>query len=1685
MPDIAALALEVNSDSLQQATVRLRELPKAAEQAGRSVEKLTSSTDVAAKSTDEFSRRVQRTLRDLQFEKDQLNRSAAEQARYTALKRAGVAELSAEGQAISNTIRSLQSERQARQQALEASRLAAEQERQAIQLTQQSAAGYAALARQRAADAAEANRQAQQRADVARKVVADLEFERAQLSRTSTERMQHDALRRAGVTAASAEGKAIMTTVAALEMERTALRQLAVARQEAARPVAAGMATGYMGTPGQTGLNAQQKVMLGYQLQDVFTSLAGGMNPAVVAAQQGPQISMLFGGFRNMLNAIPKPALAAGGVGLAGIAGTAALNSLAEMNDNLREQDRRFGTLMGSGTAAVGMYRDIAKVASSVAIGIDQATASVEGFAKATQGLGASRQNILDIASVAERLIKMSGANENEAGAGRQGLAEILKQSSVSADQLKAVLASVPQIAEQIAAGLGVSVTQLRLMTSEGDLTNRKVMDALLERSTAVNAEFERMPKSVGSLFSSIGTDLGVALKNLADSIPLVNQYRNALELAAKAAKALREARTPESSAAIVARTDGTIPGGVLDVSPETAAGRLSPDPLGTQRGGAVGNSTALVKKALEERAQALRNLHAQIRLEEKATADATRRAADEILLNATTVARKFDELGETYRNNRRDIDTMEKALDNLQAGLTNLSAEEAARQMDILRGSIQRAREEASNIDPALKAINDVNRRNGFRANDNSPAGMALQERVRELSGGDPAREQNAITAALAEQQEKVADIVVLKQQEADASKRMLDAVRKGKAATIEAKVEAAVLAFVWANVGNNVEVSADQIKAYGDSIRTILNNEEMMGGVNAAKQYTDELAAIAAAMGVVERGAYAMRRAEAEARASRDENGTGGLQMEVFDARQRLTDETMLSALREEIDLTNRLAEAAGDVAKQKALQLEFDIKRAQQNADPASAAKIAAEMEAKAIADTRREWIETTVELENQNVILEAQLRLMGQSPEIIAKEIALIKVRQDAERAGIAVTQEMIDRRMQVVETGERLKAQAEELRRAQELWTAPLKSALESIQQTGADAFETMLESGKFTFESLGQTFGRIVRRMAAEFLALATIRPVMSVLVNAVSPSMAQSMGLGGGMSFPGMGGGGMSMPSMGGGSMFGGGGLGNMFGFLNQPIMGADALNAATMTASLTGQPLGLGAQLGGMSWGQGLGAAAGAGMGVFQLMNSKSTADTIGGISSIVGAGVSLIPGFGQIAGPLIALAGNILPGLFGLGPSKPTITDQGYGQVSYGSNGFFTTGGAWGPNANAGSLQGPLGQVGQTMQGILQALGGVKDASRVWGVALESFSQQYGDDSSFSNQTSFLVGPNGQRRQWGMGSTPGDIGMEAAGVAATLESILGGAVGEISDNMRKALGEVNRSGKDTFQTLSTVVAEVMAFDEALKGLSASTSGVEQALAQIDAQFAGLYDTASKFGFATGGIDAAKQAERLKFATGFADSIQRGINDLTDPTINQLADLDKWRTEAIATNNDILKNVTGALDQINRIEELYALQRAQIVEDSAERSLSSLQDLVRSLQPGGALANVDPRGQLAGLESTYRATYAQASAGDPTALARFASDATAYAQFGQSFYAGSTDYNRIRDGIVRDTQGLMGGGMPNAANQGAAAMTANVQQLVTTMQQSHTSDAELKGLVTRMIGLLERFVANNRSAA
>lgn len=113
MAEIASLAIEAKFDQLKQATAALREMPAAASAAERAAQRWGVATTTAARSTEDFSRRVQGTIRSLEFERQQLGRTTAEQAKYAALRRAGVSAASAEGQAIMASVAALQAQRAA------------------------------------------------------------------------------------------------------------------------------------------------------------------------------------------------------------------------------------------------------------------------------------------------------------------------------------------------------------------------------------------------------------------------------------------------------------------------------------------------------------------------------------------------------------------------------------------------------------------------------------------------------------------------------------------------------------------------------------------------------------------------------------------------------------------------------------------------------------------------------------------------------------------------------------------------------------------------------------------------------------------------------------------------------------------------------------------------------------------------------------------------------------------------------------------------------------------------------------------------------------------------------------------------------------------------------------------------------------------------------------------------------------------------------------------------------------------------------------------------------------------------------------------------------------------------------------------------------------------------------------
>ena len=146
---------------------------------------------------------------------------------------------------------------------------------------------------------------------------------------------------------------------------------------------------------------------------------------------------------------------------------------------------------------------------------------------------------------------------------------------------------------------------------------------------------------------------------------------------------------------------------------------------------------------------------------------------------------------------------------------------------------------------------------------------------------------------------------------------------------------------------------------------------------------------------------------------------------------------------------------------------------------------------------------------------------------------------------------------------------------------------------------------------------------------------------------------------------------------------------------------------------------------------------------------------------------------------------------------------------------------------------------------------------------------------------------------------------------------------------------------------------------------------------------------------------------------------------------------------------------------------------------------AISQVEDAIKRLLPGGNLANVDPSGTLAGMRATYQATYAQAASGDAAAIGRFGSEATAYAEYAQGYFAGSPEYNAIKLQIIEALQTVQSSVLgPSAPAQSEAttaatnANTAQMQQLLASFQNLMDELRDQKAQNAKLTAVLSRYV-------
>lgn len=280
---------------------------------------------------------------------------------------------------------------------------------------------------------------------------------------------------------------------------------------------------------------------MGLNVGNLYIAVKGDLNPLDKALQsawkasdkRAKQIEKSFTRMeRKVKRAWKSMAAGIGGV-IAGLSVGHLINETLKLADKYTLLEGRI-KLVTKSTEEFNRVNDaLFDLAQETRIGFDKTLEVYARFARATEQLGTSQEDLVRITDIVNKSIKISGASATEADAALIQFSQGLAAGALRGQELNSVMEQTPAIANAIADGMGIARTEIRKMAADGKLTAEVVTKALLAQGDAIDKEFSQIPLTVADAWTKISNTVGKAInetnkhtgatEKLADALDYLN----------------------------------------------------------------------------------------------------------------------------------------------------------------------------------------------------------------------------------------------------------------------------------------------------------------------------------------------------------------------------------------------------------------------------------------------------------------------------------------------------------------------------------------------------------------------------------------------------------------------------------------------------------------------------------------------------------------------------------------------------------------------------------------------------------------------------------------------------------------------------------------------------------------------------------------------------------------------------------------------------------------------------------------------------------------------------------------------------------------------------------------------------------------------------------------------------------
>lgn len=183
--------------------------------------------------------------------------------------------------------------------------------------------------------------------------------------------------------------------------------------------------------------------------------------------------------------------------------------------DNMSQLNSRIERLTGSAASASQTMQTLMNISSATGGSLQDTQKLWESLSTALKDTGATNGQVLQLTETLQKIGRIGGSSSEEMANALRQFGQSISSGTVRAEEFNSILEQMPELARQIAAGMGVSIGELRQLMLDGKLTAEDALNAIQKQTGSVNAEFEKLPRTL----SQANTALTNSFLSMIDSV--------------------------------------------------------------------------------------------------------------------------------------------------------------------------------------------------------------------------------------------------------------------------------------------------------------------------------------------------------------------------------------------------------------------------------------------------------------------------------------------------------------------------------------------------------------------------------------------------------------------------------------------------------------------------------------------------------------------------------------------------------------------------------------------------------------------------------------------------------------------------------------------------------------------------------------------------------------------------------------------------------------------------------------------------------------------------------------------------------------------------------------------------------------------------------------------------------------